>query len=203
MKKILITGILFSCGLAAYTQTFDEWFRQKKTQIQYLADQVAANQVCIEYARKGYQIARNGLGIISDLEQGGFNLHTDYFNSLKSISPVLSGYGKVAGIITSAGKITSLCKTTLQQMNKSGQFRVGEITYISQVFDKLLKQVLGEVNELEKIITAGNYEMSDDQRLERIDHLFGEVQKTLRFARNFSDEARALALQRYHEPDNL
>jgi hypothetical protein len=96
-----------------------------------------------------------------------------------------------------------LCKTTLQQMNKSGQFRVGEITYVSQVFDKLLKEVLAEMKELVNVINPGNYEMSDDERLKRIDLLYGQAHSALRFARNFSDEARALALQRYHEPDNL
>lgn len=203
MKKILMIGWLFSYSFVGHTQTFNEWFRQKKTQIQYLLDQIAANEVYIQYAEKGYKIAQDGLSLINDIKQREFSLHKNYFNSLKNIKPAISGYVKVADILSCSGQITSLCKSTLQQMCKSGQFRVGEITYVSGVFNKLLKEVLVGVNELENIITAGSYEMTDDQRLERIDHLDGEVQSALRFARNFSDEAHALALQRYRELENL
>ena len=58
MKKILILFLLTIIVTTTQAQTFAEWFRQKKTQKQYLIQQIAALQVYIGYAQKGYSIAK-------------------------------------------------------------------------------------------------------------------------------------------------
>ena len=78
MKNILIIIILLA-GSFCHAQTYDEWFRQKKTAKKYLLDQIAALQTYIGYAEKGYSIVTGGLNTIKDIKHGDFNLHNNYF----------------------------------------------------------------------------------------------------------------------------
>lgn len=69
-KFLLIVMISFSaCWVKA--QTFNEWFKQKKTQIQYLIDQIAALQVYSQSLQKGYDIADAGLKFIHGIKKRG------------------------------------------------------------------------------------------------------------------------------------
>ena len=47
---------------AAKAQTFAEWFQQKKTQIKYLTEQIAALEQYGNYVKQGYRIAQGGWG---------------------------------------------------------------------------------------------------------------------------------------------
>lgn len=92
MKMIfLIAIILFTHSAKA--QTWEEWFRQKETQKKYLLEQIAALQVYIDYAQKGYKIASNGLEIIEQIKTGDLNQHQVFFNSLKRINPAIAKWG--------------------------------------------------------------------------------------------------------------
>jgi len=85
MRKIIFIGLmLFLSAGNIHAQTFSEWFRQKKTQKKYLLQQIAALQVYIGYAQKGYRIAKEGLTTIGGFTKGEFDLHSDFINSLSS-----------------------------------------------------------------------------------------------------------------------
>ena len=70
--------MLFLAAGTVEAQTFSEWFRQKKTQKKYLLQQIAALQVYIGYAQKGYRIAKEGLTTIGGFTKGEFDLHSDF-----------------------------------------------------------------------------------------------------------------------------
>jgi len=199
MKKILSMFILFSFTHNSYAQTYDEWFRQKKTQIQYLLNQIAANGVYIQYIEKGYKIGLEGLTAIGDIKHGEFNLHLDFFNSLESINPAIKKYTKVADIITRELQITSLCKATLKNMKETGQFTAKEVEYVSGVFLKLLGETANNISELTKVVTAGSYKMTDDQRMKQIDGLYEDMRSKYAFAKLFGNEAQVLSIQRFNE----
>ena len=44
------------------------------------------NEVYAGYLKKGYDITQDGLKLISDIKHGDFDLHNDYFNSLKKVA---------------------------------------------------------------------------------------------------------------------
>src|SRR5690349_4506528 len=101
MKKIILCfSILFSLCSSLCAQTYDEWFHQKKTQIKYWMEQIAAYQVYAGYLQKGYNVARKGLNTISSLKNGEFNLHQAFFSSLSKINPAIQHYSRIADIIT-------------------------------------------------------------------------------------------------------
>ena len=203
MKKLLI---LFLFGMMATTiqaQTFAEWFRQKKTQKEYLIQQIAALQVYIGYAQKGYSIAQEGLNMISDFKRGEFNLHTDYFNSLKSVNPNIKKYAKVADIMTMQVAIIQGYSRNRRQMRESGAFNEEELDYIMRVLGRLLDDCENTLNELITVTTNGNLEMKDDERLERIAILYQDMADNYTFSQSFSNQTMVLAASRIKEYNDV
>jgi hypothetical protein len=184
-------------------QTFAEWFRQKKTQKKYLIQQIAALQVYIGYAQKGYSIAQEGLNMIGDFKRGEFNLHTGYFNSLKSVNPKIKQYAKVADIMVMQVAIIKGNSRIRRQMQESGVFNGEELDYIMRVLGRLLDDCENTLNELIAVTTDGYLEMKDDERLERIDILYQDVTDKYTFSRSFNKETMVLAASRIKEKNDV
>ena len=174
-------------------QTFAEWFQQKKTQKKYLLQQIAALEVYIGYLQKGYSIAKKGLTAIGDIKNGEFNLHSDYFNSLKNVNPRIKNYARVADIISCQVKIVQTYHQVYSQAKKSNAFNTGEIAYVFRVFGRLLDDCTASIDELITLTTSGKLEMKDDERMQRIDALYNDMQDRYTFLKSFSNEAMELA----------
>lgn len=199
MKVLLLSITLYLVAHSSNAQTFDEWFNQKATQKKYLLQQIAALQVYLGYAKKGYNIATSGINTIRNIKNGDFNLHRDFFNRLKNVNPAIRRYAKVADIIAYQAKIIKQAKVTLQQIRATKQFTEAELDYCKQVFDTLLDECIKTVEELILVTTSGELEMKDDERLKRIDGLYADVQDKYSFACSFSEDMGLLAVQRLGE----
>src|SRR5258706_12690912 len=97
--KALFIILLSAKTFFSFGQTTEEWTEQKKTQIKYLLQQIAANKIYIDYLEKGYQIAHGGLQTIQNIKKGDFNLHIGFLDSLKKINPAIKNWAKIADII--------------------------------------------------------------------------------------------------------
>lgn len=203
MKKLLILFLLGMFATTTQAQTFAEWFRQKKTQKQYLIQQIAALQVYIGYAQKGYSIAKEGLNTIGELKRGEFNLHTGYFNSLKSVNPKIKQYAKVADIMAMQVAIIKDYSKTRRRMQESGAFNGKELDYIIRVSGRLLDDCENTLAELITVTTDGNLEMKDDERLERIDILYQDMKDKYTFSQSFNNETMVLAASRIKENNDV
>ena len=200
MKKIIITVAFVALWLSPITaQTSGEWFNQKSTQKKYLMQQIAALQVYISYAKKGYNIVSGGLNTIRDIKKGDLNIHNTFFNSLKAINPKIARYQKVADIISYQIRIIKQAKQTMAYIRETKQFSTEEIEYNRKVFDFLLQDCLEGINELLAIITSGELEMKNNERLTRIDKLYTDMQDKYTFCTVMSEDMALLAAQRMGE----
>lgn len=204
MKKILsLLLVLMAVSGSLKAQTFAEWFQQKKTQKKYLIQQIAALQVYIGYAKKGYNIAKDGLNTIGGFTRGEFDLHGDFINSLKNVNPEIKRYAKVADIIALQVKIVQQSGRAYRQLQQSDMLSANELTYIDRVFTRLLDDCEQILDELITVTTNGKLEMKDDERMSRIDRLYLDMQDSYTFSKGFSDEAQALALSRKKEHNDV
>jgi hypothetical protein len=205
MKKILIIiAILLSLASAqAQVPNWNEWFRQKKTQRNYLTQQIAALKVYLEYLKQGYDIAENGLTVIGDIKDGTFNLHKDYFNSLKQVSPIVGNAPKLNDILTYQRVIIhdmrKLCDDTRADQN----FTSAEVSYIGAIYQDMLTGCNDALDRLTVITTAGEAEMEDDERLHRLDRIHDEMLDRVAFTNDFIATTRQLSLQRTREREDL
>lgn len=203
MKRLIILLLFAILSTGTKAQTFAEWFRQSATQKKYLLQQIAALQVYIGYVQKGYSIAKQGLNTISDIKKGEFNLHKDYFNSLKTVNPKIKNYSKVADIIALQVNIIKIYKEAAKQLKQSRSFNAGEINYINGVFDRLMDDCAKTIDALITVTTSGELEMKDDERLKQIDALYSDMEDKYTFVQGFSNEAKLLAASRIREQNDI
>lgn len=184
---------------SAYSQTTEEWTQQKKTQKKYLLQQIAALHTYINYAKKGYNIVNKGVTTVRNIKKGDFNLHRDFFNHLKNINPKISRYVKVADIIAYQFRIIKQTKEAVTGIRATKQFTAQETDYCVAVLNNLISECGKTIDELILIITDGKLEMKDDERLKRIDALYGDMQNKYAFCSSFSEDMALLTMQRLSE----
>ena len=187
MKRIFIILQLFAVTVKAEAQGF---FNQKGAQTKNLLKQIALLQVYIADLEKGYTIAKQGLATIGNTKDGDFHLHIDHFQALVQINPQIKKLSQVVGIVLLQSDIKQLYK-------KSGD------NYISNVWAHLLQQCADNVTELNTVLSPGNYQMSDDERIRQIDHLYADMQDKYAFARHFASDIKVLSLQQLKEKNEV
>jgi hypothetical protein len=153
----------------------------------------------MSYAKKGYNIVSGGLNTIRDIKKGDLNIHNTFFNSLKVVDPKIEKYQKVADIISYQIRIIKQAKQTMAYIRETKQFSTEEIEYNRKVFDFLLQDCLESIDELFAIITSGELEMRDNERLTRIDKLYADMQDKYTFCTVMSEDMALLAAQRMGE----
>ncbi|NOT76988.1 MAG: hypothetical protein HOP08_18855 [Cyclobacteriaceae bacterium] len=199
MKHILLICIAVLLFHNVKAQTLDEWFRQKKTQKKYLVQQIAALHVYLDYLKKGYTIVHNGLNTIENIKNGSFNLDRDFFSSLKNVNPAIRNTAKVADIIAfqifisrELGRVYNFCSG-----NK--HFTPEEIRYIAQVHTNMVFYCDASISELLTIIQPYKTEMTDDERIHRIDKIYDEMNDRCGFVRAFGGDVQVILMERAKE----
>ena len=170
--KILVVSLSLLWGMETKAQTFDEVFNQRKTQIKYLMEQIAALQVQIGYVQKGYAIAKDGLGFIGRTTKGELELHDAFFQSLKHINPEVSHYPRVKEIGQLYKAVLQSQRSYTQTFGQVAELSMEEKEYVKTVLKRILDDCF-EANEmLETVLRAGKLEMKDDERIKRINQLY-------------------------------
>lgn len=176
----------------AKAQTFAEWFNQKNTQRKYLFQQIAALNIYRQYAMKGYQVAKGGLGSIGGYVGKEYGLHDSYYQNLKTVNASVSNDPQVKAILRWQRDI-------LEQLSAARKIKGltrAESKHINSVCTALLKDCDGQLHDLETVLENGKTEMSDEQRLRQIGRLYDNVQDNYRFAANFTAQVRVYAAQK-------
>lgn len=192
--RVLIVSLItvgFTAGQVR-AQTFAEWFRQSSTQKKYLLQQIAALQVYSTYLRKGYAVAKGGLGSISGSLLSENDLHGNYYTSLKNVNPAIAGNGQVKEIVRWQNNILLLTDS----WKKIDGLTTDEGRYLDAVRIALLADCTQLINTLQEVVSDGKLEMSDADRLKLIGKLHGQMKDNYWFATDFIRQAKAYASQR-------
>ena len=179
-------------GTVCQAQTFDEWFNQKKTQIKYLTQQIEALNIYRGYVEQGYQISKRGLGTITNWTKGEFNMHSGYYNSLKTVNPSLKDNAKTNAIVGYANAIPAQFDQVLALDGLDSDSR----KYVLTVQAAVLKECDRDINELQLIMTSGKAEMTDDERFKRLDEVYSRMKDKYAFTLSYCDGVKTLVLQK-------
>lgn len=202
MKKatmLFIILIIASQTRGQDAPNFNEWFNQKKTQIKYLVQQIAALQVYLGYLKKGYEIVDKGLTTIGNIKDGTFNQDKDYLNSLNAVNPVVSNSPQVNAILVYHHSIIEIFQNLQEFVKDNEYFTLQEKDYVRMVNANMLKECSDSIDELTLILTADYAEMKDDERLLRLDKVHEEMLDKYGFTKNFASSTKLLAMQRAKE----
>lgn len=199
---MIIMAVSFSVG-SADAQTWDEWFRQKKTQKKYLIQQIAALQVYLKYLKEGYDVAKKGLKVIGDIKDGNFQDHSNYFESLKLVNPFVRSSPKVSLIAAYQLRIMSDFRDLEKDCKSNGHLTNEEIHYVEKVYSNLLMQCENSIADLNSMITDHSSQLSDDERIQRIDLIYDDMKDKHSFTRSFCNSTRLLMAQRDREDGEI
>lgn len=203
MKKIhTITLILLLFSAAASAQTWGEWFNQKSTQRKYLIQQIAALKVYTEFLRKGYTVVKDGTGLIRDIKNGDFNLHKDYFGGLKTVNPAIKRYDKVEDIVVMHALMLQERQATLATAADSKRFSSEEIRALLKLYAALSDEAGKDLDELLMVAEDGTLELSDDERIKRIEQLYTRMQTKLIFQRKLNKNIIAISNGRKRQSED-
>ncbi len=191
------------CADSLTAQGLNNWFRQQQTQRKYMLQQITALHVYSGYLSKGYAIAKDGLNTIKSIKNGDLLQHTSYFTSLVTVNPKIKHYKKVADILAMQVSIAKQSANAIKNFRNSHQFTQTEIIYLQCVFNTLLSACAKNLDELNSLITNGNLQMKDDERIQAIDKIYADVQDKQAFVRAFCNNASGLSVQRGIEENNI
>ncbi len=199
MKVIVILCISMMTALGSQAQGIKQWFSQKQTQTEYLVQQIAALKVYTGYLQKGYKIVQDGLNTIGDIKDGHFKLDQAFFDGLKMINPKVRNYSRVADIILLNIRSVELSGKAMKSARGSKLFSGEELDYASQIFNKALDGCAELTEELTQILTPGELQLSDDERIKRIDGVYAAMNDRYQFINRFYGDLQLLQAQRNRE----
>lgn len=171
MKRVIAFLGLAGLFLRGRAQTFAEWFEQKKTQIRYLKEQIAALRVYDQQVQQGYEIAYAGLGSIALTKQEDLEMHSGYFASLTKVNPAFRTNPRVGETFTRMALIVDVAGKIQAAGNAKPE--------IKKNTDAVLEYIMGEFVEnlrlLRMLLTDGEWELKDEQRLQQLDLVYVNV----------------------------
>jgi hypothetical protein len=197
MKQVILifslTCLLF---VQARAQFVGGYFSQQSHQEELMMAQIAAYQLYLSEIKRGYHIAQSGLNTAHEFKNGTFWLHTAYFNSLEQVNPVIQQNPKAKAIAGMGQQVVSLFDQEIAFQQKQQMLNPSEQNYIKQVYQGLLQKCRADLSELSDVLPPGKLQLTDQQRLERVDHLYAAMQDKLAFSGAFTGKCHKLALSR-------
>lgn len=184
------------------SQNLSEWFSQKKTQKKYLVDQLAANQLYLEFLKKGYQITTTGIQSVRDIKQGSFSLHQLYFHHLGAMNPLIRQYGRVADVIAFQLGIFKELHVLQAQLQVTANFSIDQQHYFLGVASRLICNCADLMQQLYACLGA-QLEMSAQQRIARIDTIYEQMLSNRRFSQVFFKQVHLLQIDRWKQGEHV
>jgi len=188
IATVSILGLALSSA-SCKAQTYNEIFRQKKTQEEYLLKQIAYLKLYADQAWKGYKLVSGGLETINDFTSGEFSLHEAFLSALSKVSTSVRKDFRVEEIVKFQLDINSSFKAMLKSSVLS---QVPNWKYFKDVEEGVLNECNADLDELMDIVLSGDLEMNDSERLSRLKKIHGAMAEKASFVRWFCAEAQLL-----------
>ncbi len=184
---------------AGQSQGLSNIFNQKAADLKSKGKQIALLQLYIGWIEKGYAIARAGLTTIGEIKKGDFNLNNVFFSSLSSVNPAIKKCSKVAAVLDLVQSI----KKEFIGIESLHHLSPAELAYLLTVKEGMFEGCAKGLQSLNDLMTSNTYEMSDDERIKKIDEIYYEMLNKSLLAREFNREARMVSQQRVWDELNI
>jgi hypothetical protein len=196
---VVIAVVIWGLGLGgAYVkaQTYNEIFRQKKTQEKYLLKQLAYLKLYADQAWKGYKFVSGGLETINDFTSGEFKLHEAFLSALSKVSGLVRKDFRVQEIVKFQLGINSSFRALLKS---SASAQAPDLDYFIAVQQKVMSECNADLDELMEVVLSGELELNDAERLSRLKKIHSSMEEKARFTRWFCIEAQLLLKNQQQE----
>lgn len=152
---------------------------------------------------KGYKILSAGYNRVKNIAEGNYKLHQVFLDGLFAVNPAVRNYKRVVDIISYQQLLLKEYGRAYDRFKRDPNFSADELRYIANVYNYLVKQSLKNLEELAMIVTAAKLRMSDDERIQRIDRIYEDMEDKISFLRYFNNSTQMLAIQRAKENNDV
>lgn len=125
-----------------------------------------------------YEILNQGYSQVKDLTEGNFRLHEVFLNRLVQVNPQVKSYHRVAEIIRLQIQMVQGISASKQQLQIHDLLDEFELDQILRVYGSFSSSSLKNLEELTLLLTDGELQMDDWERLQGIDRVY-ESMRTL------------------------
>jgi hypothetical protein len=174
-----------------------------QSDIQAMLKQIALLAVHVKELEYAIEIARDGLTIINEIKHGEFNLHNIFFSSLQSVNPAVAKYSRIAVIIADQVSIIINFKSLLQRLRSKKGITPSELSYVESVYSNMAEECSKTMSDLIAVTTNEDLEMTDDERIKRIDVIAVDMNDKYTFSRQFTSGADKLIDERKNDEQDL
>jgi hypothetical protein len=168
--------------------------------------QKAQNQtIWLQNAQKAIenQLHQLQLSNIAGISTQQKNLFTEYYNELSAVKAVITDYEQVVNIINRQQQLVRLYKTSWAATQQDGHFSATELQQIEQVYSGILLESANNLDQLAKVINSLQTQMTDEQRLEIIDHIAKQVDGNYQDLKKFTNQNIQLSMARAHDQQDI
>ncbi|SEJ52936.1 hypothetical protein SAMN05216327_11241 [Dyadobacter sp. SG02] len=186
MKKkcVLLTFfLLFALG-ESRAQLFKEWFRQNRTQRQYLKEQIVQLKLYLELTKKGYKIAKAGLNTIHQIKNCEFKLHKNRFDSLLVVKSGITSLSRLQHISDLHGSVNEIYEELPRDIEACQGLSPAQKRQFNDVLTEFYDDSQVLVYGFFAVVRDGQLSMTDDERIKRIEHFYVEFEKNYMFAQD-------------------
>lgn len=128
-----------------------------------------------DYLDKGLSVAHDGLGLTHLLKNGEFGLHSLYYSSLLQVNPNLKKYPLAVQTVDLYAKMGILQTAINGLISGTDMLSSKEKQSLKTLVSNLMVADGKEMEELNNLLTDGKYQLTDDERLKRIDAIYKRV----------------------------
>lgn len=196
MRTIALIVIGSALALGVEAQTWKEWFKQKKTQKEYLVKQIVALKVHLKFLKEGYDIAQKGLNMVDEIKGRNFRDHQDHFGSLKIVKDDLGNDSRIHLTLTRQVAIMNEFRELKNVCRNNENLTEEEVRYVDLVYSNLLRECERGIATLQSVVTDDAYQMTDDERIECIEAIYHDMNGKYAFTRTFCGSTKTLIMQR-------
>ena len=129
----------------------------------------SANEI-IETSSTAENMINNFKETVKIYEQG-----KAYYDALKSVHDLVKGARKVQQTILLVGDISDIYVTNFNTMMSDPNFTVEELSAIAFGYNRMLEESSNLLLDLKEVTTATGLSMTDKERLDIINRIYGEV----------------------------
>lgn len=198
IRRSAIWLFLLTCVLSLHTQaqSLGGFFSQQSQKEKLMVQQIVGIELYLHALNSGYKIAETGLNTAHELKNGTYNFHTAYFNSLEQVSPVIRNNPKGKLIADLYQQLNRQFDQELSWQQKAQQLSAPEMSNLSKVAANLKKLSDADMDELTTVLIPGKLQLTDQQRLDRLDKLYAQIKDKAAFTASFTGKCRQLAQTR-------
>jgi len=133
---------------------------------------------------------------ISDWTQKQKDLYGKYFDELKQVKDIIAYYQRAKDITQRQVQIVKAYDRAWAMVSADKHFSLQEIQYMGSVYSGILSETLKNVDQMALVINSFKTQMTDEKRMELIDHVAKSVDENYSDLQRFTQQNAMLSLQR-------